>query len=112
VTISYAFELADNATDVRAGELMASVDPLSSRSPAGLPCQVRDPDLWFADAPEQLETAKTFCGDCPARLACLAGALQRQEPWGVWGGEIFSRGVVLARKRGRGRPRKSEVVAA
>jgi WhiB family redox-sensing transcriptional regulator len=44
------------------------------------------------------------------RSACLAGALDRGEPWGVWGGEIFERGVVIARKRPRGRPRK-EVAA-
>ena len=42
----------------------------------------------------------------PLRDACLAGALDRAEPWGVWGGEIFERGVVIARKRPRGRPRK------
>ena len=23
---------------------------------------------------------------------CLAGAIERAEPWGVWGGEIFERG--------------------
>ncbi|MBR7560709.1 WhiB family transcriptional regulator, partial [Mycobacterium tuberculosis] len=28
-------------------------------------------------------------------------------PWGVWGGEIFERGAVIARKRPRGRPRKN-----
>ncbi len=36
---------------------------------------------------------------------CLAGALERREPWGVWGGELFVSGVVVARKRPRGRPR-------
>ena len=75
-----------------------------------LPCRVQDPDLWFADSPALLEVAKTLCGDCPVRLSCLAGALDRAEPWGVWGGEIFERGAVIARKRPRGRPRK--VVAA
>ena len=49
---------------------------------------------------------RSFCDDCPLRDACLAGALDRGEPWGVWGGEIFERGVVIARKRPRGRPRK------
>ena len=44
------------------------------------------------------------------RRACLTGALERHEPWGVWGGEIFERGVVIPRKRPRGRPRK-EVAA-
>jgi WhiB family redox-sensing transcriptional regulator len=75
-----------------------------------LPCRVEDRDLWFAESPEQLELAKSFCADCPVRDACLAGALDRAEPWGVWGGEIFERGAVIARKRPRGRPRK--VVAA
>ena len=71
-----------------------------------LPCRVEDPELWFAESPDQLELAKSFCADCPVRDACLAGALDRAEPWGVWGGEIFERGAVIARKRPRGRPRK------
>ncbi len=75
-----------------------------------LPCRVEDPDLWFAERPADLETAKSFCADCPVRNACLTGALDRREPWGVWGGEIFEHGVVIARKRPRGRPRK-EVAA-
>lgn len=71
-----------------------------------LPCHVADPDLFFADQPAELEKAKTLCEGCPARAICLAAALERQEPWGVWGGEIIDHGVVIARKRGRGRPRK------
>jgi len=71
-----------------------------------LPCRVEDPELWFAETPGRLEQAKALCQDCPVRAACLAGALDRGEPWGVWGGEIFERGVVIARKRPRGRPRK------
>ncbi|WP_424184501.1 WhiB family transcriptional regulator [Actinokineospora sp. G85] len=75
-----------------------------------LPCRSTDnPDLWFADAPTDLERAKDLCGDCPVRAACLASALARHEPWGVWGGEIFERGVVIARKRPRGRPRKADL---
>ncbi len=84
------------------------VAPAPVRRP--LPCRAEDPELWFADKPDQLEVAKRLCGGCPLRDACLAGALDRGEPWGVWGGEIFERGVVIARKRPRGRPRK--VVAA
>ena len=75
-----------------------------------LPCRVEDPDLWFADDPARLETAKRLCDGCPVRSACLDGALLRGEPWGVWGGEIFDRGAVIPRTRPRGRPRK--VVAA
>lgn len=74
-----------------------------------LPCRNFDPDLWFAESPAQLELAKSLCGGCPLRLKCLAGAIERQEPWGVWGGEIFEHGQVVARKRPRGRPRKEDV---
>ncbi|WP_086789127.1 WhiB family transcriptional regulator [Crossiella equi] len=75
-----------------------------------LPCRVNDPDLWFADAPSDLEAAKGLCAGCPVLAECLAGALTRREPWGVWGGEIFERGVVIAKKRPRGRPRKTDSV--
>lgn len=71
-----------------------------------VPCR-RDPDLWFAEAPAELERAKALCADCPIKQPCLEGALSRGEPWGVWGGEIFERGAVVARKRPRGRPRKN-----
>jgi WhiB family redox-sensing transcriptional regulator len=73
---------------------------------ADVPCRAADPDLFFAESPADLERAKLLCLPCPVRELCLAGALQRQEPWGVWGGEIFDQGVVIARKRPRGRPRK------
>jgi WhiB family transcriptional regulator, redox-sensing transcriptional regulator len=76
-----------------------------------LPCRVNDPELFFADSPADVEYAKTLCTTCPARLECLNGALERAEPWGVWGGEWFVQGAVVPRKRPRGRPRKSEVAA-
>jgi WhiB family transcriptional regulator, redox-sensing transcriptional regulator len=80
--------------------------------PSGLklPC-TDDPDLFFAESPTDVECAKLLCRGCPARMACLAGALERREPWGVWGGELFLRGEIVPRKRPRGRPRKDEVAA-
>jgi WhiB family transcriptional regulator, redox-sensing transcriptional regulator len=74
-----------------------------------LPCRTYDPDLWFSDSPADLELAKSLCAECPLRAECLAGAIERGEPWGVWGGEIFERGAVVPRKRPRGRPRKEDV---
>ena len=70
-----------------------------------LPC-TQDPELFFAESPQDVEQAKALCRGCRARLACLAGALEREEPWGVWGGELLIRGTIVARKRPRGRPRK------
>ena len=77
----------------------------------GIPCRENEAELWFADTPEGVEFAKSLCGTCPVRGACLSGALDRREPWGVWGGELFVQGAIVARKRPRGRPRKSEVAA-
>ena len=85
------------------------LDRRSATARDGLPCRVNDPELWFADTPADLEFAKNLCARCPLQQACLAGAVERREPWGVWGGEIFERGVVIPRKRPRGRPRKNPI---
>jgi WhiB family transcriptional regulator, redox-sensing transcriptional regulator len=76
----------------------------------GLPC-MQDPELFFAESPQDVEQAKAMCRGCRARIACLAGALERREPCGVWGGELLMRGAIVPGKRPRGRPRKSDVAA-
>ena len=88
---------------------LAPVDTWGVDLSAELPCRRFDPDLWFSEAPAQLELAKSLCGDCSVRVECLAGAVERGEPWGVWGGEIFEHGAVVPRKRPRGRPRKEDL---
>ena len=70
-----------------------------------LPC-TQAPELFFAESPQDVEQAKAMCRGCRARLACLAGALERREPLGVWGGELLMSGTIVPRKRPRGRPRK------
>ncbi|WP_425560021.1 WhiB family transcriptional regulator [Kineosporia mesophila] len=87
--------------------LVEEIDETSTE----MPCRVFDAELWFAESPTDVEHAKALCRDCPVRQECLAGALERNEPWGVWGGELFVAGVVVARKRPRGRPRKVVVAA-
>jgi len=70
------------------------------------PCQ-RRPELFFATHGRALELAKELCAACPVRAECLAQALERGEPHGVWGGQIFVDGAVVAAKRGPGRPRRA-----
>jgi WhiB family redox-sensing transcriptional regulator len=86
----------------------AAFDPLQEDEE--LPCR-DDPDLFFAESPEDVEFAKSLCQMCALRVACLSGAKARREPWGVWGGELFAEGVVVPRKRPRGRPRKVPLAA-
>ena len=47
-----------------------------------LPC-TENAELFFAESPQDVEQAKAMCRGCRARVACLAGALERGEPWGV-----------------------------
>ena len=77
-----------------------------------IPCRSGAPELWSAEQSAQVELAKALCRECPLVDGCLAGAVEREEPWGVWGGEVFIGGVVVATKRGRGRPRKNPVPVA
>ncbi|MGH3472899.1 MAG: WhiB family transcriptional regulator [Nocardioidaceae bacterium] len=90
---------------------LSVLDALAETEAEKLPCRSNDPELFFAESPADVELAKALCRTCPIRDECLAGALDRHEPWGVWGGQLLISGVVVARKRPRGRPRKSEVAA-
>jgi WhiB family transcriptional regulator, redox-sensing transcriptional regulator len=63
-------------------------------------------DLFFSENAEEIAEAKTICSTCILQSDCLQAALQRREPWGVWGGELLSNGHILAVKRKRGRPPK------
>lgn len=86
--------------------VLTRVDTSTRPAADEVPCLTRDPETWFAESPEVLEHAKSLCAPCPLRAMCLQGALERGEPWGVWGGELFDRGRVIPRKRTVGRPRK------
>lgn len=74
-----------------------------------VPCRVLGPDLWFAEHTDEIERAKALCLECPIRDLCLTAAIERREPWGVWGGEVFVKGTPVPAKRGRGRPRVRKV---
>lgn len=104
MTISF-LDRTDEATTASLGVLHDQATTLEDER---LPCRVNNPELWFAESPADVEFAKALCTDCPVRALCLDGALERREPWGVWGGQLFLQGVVIPRKRPRGRPRKDD----
>jgi WhiB family transcriptional regulator, redox-sensing transcriptional regulator len=62
--------------------------------------------LFFSEDEFDVARAKAICRKCGLAETCLRGALERQEVYGVWGGELLVEGVIVAIKRGRGRPPK------
>ena len=62
-----------------------------------LPCQRENPELWFSEQPADLEQAKVHCRRCPVRGFCLSGAVERREPYGVWG--VRSSSAARSRRR-------------
>lgn len=62
--------------------------------------------LFFSEELQDIAAAKRMCAECPVMAECLEGAIERREPWGVWGGQLFMNGKVLTVKRRRGRPPK------
>jgi WhiB family redox-sensing transcriptional regulator len=62
--------------------------------------------LFFSDDEFDIARAKAICGRCGLADTCLSSALERAEPYGVWGGSLVIDGVIVEVKRGRGRPPK------
>ncbi|TPW11368.1 MAG: putative WhiB family transcriptional regulator, partial [Acidimicrobiaceae bacterium] len=48
--------------------------------------------LFFSDDVLSIARAKAICSKCKLAPSCLDGALDRAEPWGVWGGELIDSG--------------------
>ena len=77
-----------------------------------LPCHRADPEFFYSETDQGIAEAKALCGTCPVRNKCLDGALSRQEPCGVWGGQLIEDGVIIERKRRAGRPPRQVIAAA
>lgn len=67
-------------------------------------------DLFFSENFDDLVAATAICETCPLIEPCLAGAIERREPEGVWGGKRFARGKPRVLRR-PGRPRKEPAAA-
>lgn len=102
--------------DFRSSTLLEPLEPDSPRPPGDetprrLVARCADGHgtlsaLFFSDNVIDIARAKAMCGLCPLQAECLAGALEREEPWGVWGGQLLSGGRIIANKRPCGRPPK------
>ncbi len=92
-------------------ELSQEIEIFADEEWAGASCRdgtASMADLFFSDEIPDIIRAKQVCATCPVAEPCLEGALERREPWGVWGGQLFLNGRILAQKRKRGRPPKNQ----
>ncbi|MFQ5558674.1 MAG: WhiB family transcriptional regulator [Acidimicrobiales bacterium] len=64
-------------------------------------------EIFFSEDLGDIAAAKRTCAGCPVLAPCLEAAVERSEPLGVWGGQLFLNGKALAVKRRRGRPPKT-----
>jgi WhiB family redox-sensing transcriptional regulator len=87
-------------------ELEADDEPVRTISPRCSDGNGTLTRLFFSDDGFDIARARAICAKCGLADAGLDGALQRVEPYGVWGGELLVDGVVVEVKRGRGRPPK------
>ncbi len=62
--------------------------------------------LFFSEDVLELARARAICSTCAVRQPCLTRALERREPYGIWGGHMVIDGELVPDKRGRGRPPK------
>lgn len=88
-------ELTDGFENDTVWELKAACRSLANAS-----------ELFFSEEVAEIAAAKRICAACPVIAPCLEGALGRAEPCGVWGGQLFLNGRIVAQKRRRGRPPK------
>ena len=81
----------------------SSVDvEIEQSRPVPRPARLADPPVLLR-RPDRARQGPGDLLDLPVRTTCLARAIERDEPYGVWGGEVLISGRV-AEKRARGRP--------
>ncbi|MFD8598394.1 WhiB family transcriptional regulator [Kitasatospora sp. NPDC059646] len=108
---------------VAAGAML--VVPPAEGDLTGAACKGLDADLFFPEPdPDRPEwecmfefaerRAKMICAGCPVRQLCLAGALERNEPAGIFGGLTADERAKLKRQaeNRRARERRAERAAA
>jgi WhiB family redox-sensing transcriptional regulator len=64
-------------------------------------CNQTDPDGFYPDMGGSTRGAKRVCAGCVVRVDCLEDALERREPFGVWGGKSTKERDKIAAERRR-----------
>ena len=66
-------------------------------------------DLFFSEWVQDIHAAKMICAECSVLDMCLQEAIDTEEECGVWGGQLFKDGKIVAYKKNRGRPSRDRI---
>ena len=80
--------------------------PSGGRRPAAPTDTARSPTCSSRTSRSTSLGPRRSAASAGCATSCLEGALDRVEPWGVWGGELIENGRIVVNKRPRGRPPK------
>ncbi|WP_327073846.1 WhiB family transcriptional regulator [Kitasatospora purpeofusca] len=102
-----------------AATVLSEIRPGADGDLRGAACKGADTDLFYPDpeemGPEVAEwserRAKMICAGCPVQSLCLADALERKEPAGIFGGLNERERSTLLRRAERSRARVNTGVA-
>ncbi|MGW4897144.1 WhiB family transcriptional regulator [Kitasatospora sp. NPDC004240] len=89
----------------RPAQPLAEFIPAPGSGLPGAACTGVDPDLFFPDDGDEgafaERRARQICAGCSVRERCLAMAMDRREPYGIFGGLDETERRALARKQRR-----------
>lgn len=67
-------------------------------------CDGRSDLDWYGETRREIAAVKAVCAECPVQVTCLQDALDRREPWGVWGGLDPDERAEYAKQLGQAQP--------
>lgn len=67
-------------------------------------CDGRTDLDWYGETRHEIAAVKAICAKCPVQVTCLQDALDRREPWGVWGGLDPEERAQYAKQLGEAQP--------
>jgi WhiB family redox-sensing transcriptional regulator len=70
-------------------------------------CLGMDPAVFFPDKEESASRALLACASCPVQEECRTDAIERREPFGIWGGTRGRQRQEIWRKQDRERRQAS-----
>ena len=89
--------------DITALDAALGIGPVPTSAPTWMAlaaCRGVDPETFYPPRGDRaaVQRARKVCRRCPVAVECLAFAVERRDPFGVWGGTTRNERVALRRE--------------